>query len=67
LEEKRALLLAIKVIKKASIASNKAREAQKGKRKLVESNNLVESALVAKRVAATNSRGRLVITLVRYI
>src|SRR5450432_245374 len=67
LEEKRALLLATKAIKKASIASNKAREAQKGKRKLVESNNLVESAPVAKRVAATNSRGRPVITLARYI
>jgi hypothetical protein len=66
LEEKRALQQLNKARKEASKALNKANKAPKGKRKLVDSVELVDSAPVAKRAIATNSRGRPVITPARY-
>ena len=67
LEENRALQQLNKARKEASKTLNKASQAPKGKRKLVDSVELVDSALVAKRAIATNRQGRLVITLARYI
>jgi len=66
LEENRALQRLDKARKTASKALNKASRAPKGKRKLVDSVDSVDSAPVAKRAIATNSRGRPVITPARY-
>src|SRR5450432_2462636 len=67
LEAKRASQAIDKARKTASKASNRTNIGPIGKRKLVDSVDSVESAPVAKRVVATNSRGRPVITPARYV
>jgi len=67
LEAKRASQAIDKARKTASKASNRTNIGPIGKRKLVDSVDSVESVPVAKRVVATNSRGRPVITPARYV
>ena len=66
LEEKRTLQQLNNARKEASKALSKARKALKGKPKLVDLVELVESALVVKRAIATNSHDRPAITLAHY-
>ena len=56
-----------KARKEATKAYNKAIEANKGKRKLAESNIDVGSTPVAKRVVATTTTGRAVFTPARFV
>jgi hypothetical protein len=67
LEAKRASQAIDKARKPVSKVSNRSNIAPLGKRKLVDSVDSVDSAHVAKKVVATNSRGRPVITPARYV